>query len=252
MATNRSFAAALFLVCAAALIATPLHAQPDLTRWILDAPLIVRGTLVGADSPTLPLPSPNGQVVRLLVKDTMRGADTIGSFNGQEIILGRTTTSQRKEGVFFIRPIAYGKTLAAEEIGEIDPPADEHAFAAQIARVHQQDQENKLVARAASAEATIVGQVLSVRRVRENGVVPSEHDPEWAVARVLVVRTLKGQPRSGECAQGACVDVAFAQSDDIRWFRSPKVVVGQQNVILLRPPDPTVLRNGELPPAPYA
>ena len=250
MAT-RSRMAALFLVCLAALIQVPLHAQPDLTRLILDAPLIVRGTLAGADSPTLPLPPPGGRVFRLLVKDTLRGVDTIGSFNGQEIILGRTSTSARTEGVFFVRPIAYGKTLVAEEIGEIDPPSDSAAFMAQIARVRQQDEEDKLAARLGSAEAVIVGRVLSVRSAAAGPAVASEHDPQWVIAQVLVIRIITGQPKTGQCGGQTCVDVAFAHSDDIRWFRAPKVSVGQENIALLRPADRTVLHEREVPPATY-
>lgn len=240
MANPRSFVAVLFLACVAALAAGPLQGQTDLTRLILDSPLIVRGTVVGTGSPS-----------RLLVTDTLRGADTIGSFTGQEIILGRTTSSDRKEGVFFIRPIAYGKTLVGQEVGEIDPPTDDRAFTEQIAKVLQQDETDKLAARTASAETVILGKVLSIRPLRETSL-PTEHDPDWAIAQVLVVRTLSGQPRSSECGQDRCVDVAFARSDDIRWFRAPKLAVGQQNVMLLRPPDPKLLRETELPPAPYA
>lgn len=251
MRTQNRSALPLLVFILAALHPVALSAQPDLTQLVLSAPLIFRGTIVGAESPTLPLPPPKGRVFRIRVEETLRGATTIGDFAGQEIVVGRITNSDRKTGLFFVRPIAYGKTLAAEEIGEIDAPADMKAFAAQIAKIEQQDAENKLIARLRSAEAVIVGRVVAIKPLRESRGGPSEHDPDWAVAQVLVLRTLKGQPKVRQCSQGRCVEVAFAQSDDIRWFRSPKLMVGGDDILLLRPADPKLLRRGETPQVPY-
>ena len=229
-----------------------LPAQQDLTQLVLGAPLIFRGTIVSTESPTLPL-SPKGRVVRVLVEEIFRGAATVGDFTREEIVVVRVSSSDRKTGVFFVRPIAYGKTLAAEEIGEIDPPSDSKEFALRIARIEQQDADDKLQERLRTADAVIVGRVLAIRSLRDvRGGGPSEHDPDWAIAQVLVLRTLKGQPRTRDCARGVCVEVAFAQSDDIRWFRAPKLIVGHEDIFLLRPPDPKLLREREAPPAPYA
>src|SRR3954452_15719559 len=84
-------------------------AQPDLTQLVLGAPLIFRGTIVSAESPTLPLPPPKGRLYRVRVDETVRGASTVGEFAGQEIVVLRTANSDRSSALFFVRPVAYGK-----------------------------------------------------------------------------------------------------------------------------------------------
>lgn len=251
MQPKRSSRFSFLVFCAAVLLPLAVAAQQDLARLVLEAPLIFRGTVVGAASTALPLPMPNGRVFRVRVDQTVRGADSVGDFAGQEVVLVRTTDAERKEAIFFVRPFAYGKTLAAEVIGELDVPADTKGFAAQVARIEQQDADARLLARAASADAVIVGRVLAVEPVRGERGLPSEHDPEWVVAQVAVVRAIRGQPKARTCGQGSCVEVAFAQSKDIRWFRAPKLAPGQEAVFLLRPAQSELLREGEEPPAAY-
>lgn len=55
----------------------------------------------------------------------------------------------------------------------------------------------------------------------------SEHDAQWWQAEVAIENTEKGK------AAGNKVVVYVPHSDDIRWFRAPKVEVGQQGVFLL-------------------
>lgn len=251
MQTKHPSILTLLVAGLAALLPLAAAAQPDLTQLVSVAPLIFRGTVIGAVTPAVPLPPPNDRAFRVRVDQILRGANTIGDYTGQEIVVARPANADRKEALFFVRPVAYGKTLTAEVIGELDASADTRAFAAQIAKVEQQDAETRLRVRLASAEAVIVGRVLAVKPMRESRAPSSEHDPDWAVAQVLVGGQLKGQAKVRDCGQGRCVEVAFAQSDDIRWFRAPKLAVGQGAVFLLRPADPKLLREGEAPPVPY-
>ncbi|HEX6642769.1 MAG TPA: hypothetical protein VF215_16745 [Thermoanaerobaculia bacterium] len=243
-----------FVLFLSAVLSFAASAQPDLRQWVRSAPLIFRGTNLGTmESPTLPLPPPRGRAFRVRVDETLRGAESIGDFTQQEIVVMTAGgDNARKTAIYFVRPVVYGKTLVAEELGEMDVPSDKRAFANALAQAEQQNADAVLSERIASAEAVVVARVLDVRSVvKERGGRPSEHDPEWAIARLAIVRTLKGQPRTAACAGVPCVEVAFAQSDDIRWFRAPKLVPGQEAIVFLRPADEKLLREGEKPPARY-
>jgi len=241
----------LFVLSAIAFLPAAASAQPDLRQLVAAAPLIFRGTNAGAsESPTLPLPPPKGSI-RVRVDEILRGAETIGDLTRQDVILIAPNGSTRRTAIYFVRPVEYGKLLVAEELAEIDAPADLRALAADLAKAEQQNADAALSERLAASEAVIVARVRDVRRLAKERGRPSEHDPDWALAQLAIVRNLKGQPRITDCPGGACVEVAFAQSDDIRWFRSPKLVPGQQAIFLLRPMDPKLLREGEKPPALY-
>ena len=124
-------------------------------------------------------------------------------------------------------------------------------FLAVPAVAQQANDDARLQARVTTARAVIVGHVIDIRRAFEPNVRPSEHNPEWAIALVAVDRALKGQPRLRECPKGTCVEVAFAQSTDIRWLRTPKLTPGREAIFLLRPADPKLLGPTEAPPATY-
>jgi|GEM_PF-1102467 len=233
-------------------LASGASAQPpELRKLVTEAPLVFLGTDLGAvESPTLPLPPPKGRWARVHVEETLRGAATIGDFTGQEVILDLPADEAHRTAIYFVRPVAYGKTLIAEQVAAMEVPESSEKLADELAEADRQNADDALRRRAASAEVVAVVRVVGVKALRE-APRPSEHDPDWAIARVRVLRTLKGEPRLSDCEQGLCAEVAFAQSDDIRWFRSPKLAVYQEAILLLRPADPDVLREGEKPPAAY-
>lgn len=254
MHVHRSHAVLVTLACAclAAMLASEVSAQPPgLRKLVTEAPLVFLGTDLGAaETPTLPLPPPKGRWARVRVEETLRGAATVGELTGQEVILDLPPDEGHRRAIYFVRPVAYGKTLIAEQVAAMEVPESPEKLAAELAEADRQNADAALRQRTASAEAVVVVRVVGVKALRESPR-PSEHDPNWAIARVRVLRTLKGEPRLSDCEQGLCAEVAFAQSDDIRWFRSPKLAVYQEAILLLRPADPDVLREGEKPPAAY-
>lgn len=172
------------------------------------------------------------------VETIFRGADTIGNFTNQDVLIERPPGADRKRAIFFATPINYGKLMTAGEDGELAPPDDPQSFAAALARVDQAASDRKLRELLESAEAVVVAKVVSAVELREEWRA-SEHDPRWSLAKIAVVRTLKGEPRT--------TSVVFAGSDDIRWFRSPKLHPGDEGIFLLRHDTKNLLRKGEQP-----
>ncbi|MDO8536697.1 MAG: hypothetical protein Q7R94_00415 [bacterium] len=85
----------------------------------------------------------------------------------------------------------------------------------------------------------VVGEVIAVNPASLGRKYISEHDPNWQIATVKVVRPLKPyRPIRGITE----VYVVFAGSRDIAWFRSPKLTVGQKAIFILTewtgPPSP--------------
>jgi hypothetical protein len=89
--------------------------------------------------------------------------------------------------------------------------------------------ERDLQRRIASADVIVTGTVdtVTARAAEREGPDASEHDPHWTAATVTVQSTEKG-------AQQQRVTVWFPASDDIRWFRSPKLKQGQTAVFILQ------------------
>jgi hypothetical protein len=179
----------------------------------------------------------NGANVR--VELIFRGAERIGDFTNQDIIVLRPSNADRKRAIFFVTPVNYGTLMTAREDGELPPPDDPKSFAAALARVDQAESDRKLRERLRSAEAIVIGRVESAVELKDERRA-SEHEPRWWLARVAVVRTLKGKARA------STADVIFSNSDDIRWFTSPKLHPGDQGIFLLRH-DSNRVRKGEEP-----
>jgi hypothetical protein len=80
----------------------------------------------------------------------------------------------------------------------------------------------------AEADLIVTGRVTSSRRAETPSVLRSEHDAEWWIARVAVQTAVKGTKPKGE------LEVLFANSTDIAWYRSPKLHEGASGVFILR------------------
>jgi len=172
------------------------------------------------------------------VETIFRGASTIGAFTNQDVLIVRPSGAQSQHAIFFVTPINYGKLMTAREDGELAAPENLRTFSDALARADQAASDRKLRELLASAETVVVARV-----VRAAGLTaewrPSEHDPHWSLAAIEVERILKSEPRTN--------DVIFAGSDDIRWFRSPKLHAGDEGIFLLRRENGDLLKNTRVP-----
>ena len=132
--------------------------------------------------------------------------------------------------MFFSNIAVMGKSVAVKEVAHFDVTRSS-TMAGQVADYNKSKPERDLQRRVASADLIVTGTVDSIgtRAAAREGPEGSEHDPEWTQATVTVQSTEKGAAQQR-------VTVWFAASDDIRWFRSPKLKAGQSAVFLLHRP----------------
>jgi hypothetical protein len=130
--------------------------------------------------------------------------------------------------VFFTVGWVSGTGLAVQELGR--QPADEpDPMEKQVEEAVRKDELAALRKRVGEAHAVVVGKVADAGPVGGEEVPPaSEHDPQWRTAVVVVERGEKG-----EFKEGQRLEVAYASSRDVMWFRAPKPEPGDRAVFLL-------------------
>jgi hypothetical protein len=153
-------------------------------------------------------------------------SDIVGKEITVQLLKPRSVTVGRPV-MFFSNVAVIGKSLAVKEVSHVEVTRSSTA-AGEVADYARNKPERDLQRRVASAELIVTGSVASIRareRARE-GPEASEHDPEWTEATIIVQSTEKGAPQQR-------VTVWFPASDDIGWFRAPKLKEGQSGVFLL-------------------
>lgn len=134
---------------------------------------------------------------------------------------------------FFANPLTFAQTLGLAEVGRL--PADDvgpYVAAAAATRApaplsgfQQQLETERLQEHAASADAVVVGEVISLAKSGPSR--PTEHDPDWWQATLDVRHVERGEVPTGP------LPVLYANSNDVRWYDTPKPVAGQRGVWIL-------------------
>lgn len=205
------------------------------------------GTVTALGRSTEPLLPPGDLTAVVRVDAVVRAPEAMGALAGREITVQLRKPAKVGEAArFAARGLLYGQSVAVEEVAARKAVPERPARAAKAAGEREEsareiEQARRLRAglktRADGAAAIVVGQVVSIaaadtgraasKRGRAAPVRLSEHDPQWTTATVTVDRVLKGRaPKS--------VQVTFANSQDVMWYRAPKLVVGQSAVLMLR------------------
>jgi hypothetical protein len=113
-------------------------------------------------------------------------------------------------------------------VREIGHREASHEALREIAEMLRTAAERPLAARVAGADLIVTGEVTEARPLERPFPPTSEHDPEWWIARVTVRDVIKGRrPPRG-------LQVLFANSQDIVWYRSPKLHEGVSGVFIVR------------------
>ena len=133
---------------------------------------------------------------------------------------------------FFANALAFGDSLAVTEVGRVS----ESGIAPHLAVSNAPDGEqpiaslqagidaDRLSAHADAAAAVVVAGVTKLEKVGPS--IRSEHDPDWWVATLQVHHIERGTVPD-------VLTVAYANSLDVRWRRSPKPRAGQSGLWLL-------------------
>jgi hypothetical protein len=212
---------------------------------------VFQGTVVEVGRATLSMIEADDRTAIVRVDRVLRAPEQMEQIAGREITVQlRQSAEVGTTAVFETDGWLYGESMAVLETGRrrsaaaarsIEAEADVEAgretpAAAARAAAHR----SAVQARAEEASAVVVGRVVGVRQLETAARAgpageerQSEHDPRWAIAEVEVDESLKGR-KSGT------IEVLFASSEDVMWYRAPKLVVGQKATMLLQKGAPEV------------
>ncbi|PYX05175.1 MAG: hypothetical protein DMG88_22375 [Acidobacteria bacterium] len=193
---------------------------------------VFRGTVKKPGGTTLEVVPASASTAIVHVDEILDGSQTSGDFTDQDITVELRQAPSVREGqqlVFFSNGVAFGASIAVREVNHVDAKQFTPQGLAQVTQAAALRPQREVQARIAQADLVVTGTILSFKPAAgEEGRVPaSEHDAQWWQAEVAIENTEKGK------AAGNKVVVYVPHSDDIRWFRAPKVEVGQQGVFLL-------------------
>ncbi len=210
---------------------SPDDAPTNMQRMAAQSNFVFQGTANRLNATTEPqmAASPSTAVVR--VDRLIQGQDMVSDIVGKEItvqLLKPRSVTVGRPVMFFSNIAVMGKSLAVKEVAHYDVTRSS-TMASQVADYQKAKPERDLQRRVVSADLIVTGTVDTIqpRAAEREGPEPSEHDPHWTAATVTVQSTEKG-------AQQQRVTVWFPGSDDIRWFRSPKLKPGQSGVFILQ------------------
>ena len=190
------------------------------------------------------IPEGAGELIAAQIDQVLRSTNSLRDLAGKQafVVTRDTATLQPAHAfIFFTQVLSLGQELLVREVAHAETSVE---TVRQVEQAIREEDERPLRERVASAELIVEGEVVASRILERPFTPPSEHYPDWGIARIAVGVVLKGRKPRGE------VEVLFAASLDRVWFKSPKLHRGTHGIFLLfrvdegeRPP-PEMGRNG--------
>ena len=208
-----------------------MSTKQELSRLHEQSQFVFRGRVAKlAASNVRHIPStPNTATV--IVEEVLRGNDFLHTLAGKEVtvLLGGSnkdakTIERGGVRVFFTNGLVFGDTVAVRAEGSIEPTAK---AIAQIEELGKLAAAKPLEKRISKADVIVTGRVIGLHAAEKQTAPKSEHDPDWWIANVLVLSTIHGKKIENE------IEVLFANSTDIVWYKAPKLHSGQSGLLLL-------------------
>ena len=163
------------------------------------------------------------------VEEVLRGNDVLNALAGKMVTAvldsGKAAVEPGEVRVFFANGLVYGESVAVRVVGTIEPT--EEALG-QIKVLKELGATKPLEERVAKADLIVIGRVVGLQGVEKQAAPDSEHDPDWWIANVLVLSTIRGSKTIKE------IEVLFANSRDIVWHQAPKLHSGESGLLLLQ------------------
>jgi hypothetical protein len=232
----------LLIFAVAALSAGVAIAQTDATRSLAErSTIIVRGKVLKTNASDEPLLAPSTRTAIITVEQMYAGKEIAGDQAGRTatVILSKAEgVKAGQEAVFFGNARFLGKSLTIADEGEVQQATVTSAMQSTVEQAMQVRRDKPVLDRMAVAKLIFRGTVSSVKPLESTAATAqgqrpahtSEHDPEWQVATVQVIKPMRGG------TAGENVTVLFAASDDIVWFHAPKLKPGQDAIFLAHAP----------------
>ena len=201
----------------------------ELSRFVEEAGFIFRGKVTRQRTPAAQ-DSNAQQTITAQIEEILRSTDVLRGLLGRNVtIVSEHPALMEDEGsfVFFTNCVVLADHAVVREVGHIRASRDADR---EVAEVLQKAAERPLRERVATAELIVEGHVTASGPADPKAIQKSEHDPNWWIARVAVESVIKG---GGKAPKE--VEVLFANSKDIAWYKSPKLHEGLRGIFLLHP-----------------
>jgi len=204
-------------------------ADAEVERLSLRAGFVFAGRVERTGATTMELVKPTKETAVVRVETVLRAPADFGERKGSEVTVRLGSPARKgQRAVFFTIGWISGTGLAVQELGR-QPAEDLETMKKRMEDAVQRQEAAALRKRVAEAAAVVVGKVADTGPVGKRERPPdSEHDPQWRTAVVVVERVEKGDVKEGQR-----LEVAFASSRDVMWFRAPKPAKGERAVFLL-------------------
>jgi hypothetical protein len=197
----------------------------ELLRLVDEAGFIFRGRVIRQRTTGAPVTAGAAETVPVVIEEIFLSTDPLRGLTGRDVFLVSDQPEAMAEGtsfLFFTNCVAVGGQVVVRELDHIEWSSDELRQVAQLAG------ERPLQKRVAAADLIVTGKVIACSPVETRPVAKSEHDPDWWIARVEVQSTIKGSEGSQE------IEVLFANSTDIAWYKAPKLREGDSRILILQ------------------
>lgn len=204
-------------------------AAAEVERLSLRAGFVFAGRVERTGATTMELVQPTKETAVVRVDEVLRAPADFGERKGSEVTVRLGSPARKgQRAVFFTVGWISGAGLAVQEIGR-QSAEDLDTMRKRMEDGVRQQEAAVLRKRIAEAAAVVVGKVADTGPVGKRERPPdSEHDPQWRTAVVVVERVEKGDAKEGQR-----LEIAFASSRDVMWFRAPKPAQGERAVFLV-------------------
>jgi hypothetical protein len=208
-----------------------------LLRFVEKAGFIFRGKVTRKQAPAAEV-STVQQTVTAQIEEILLSTDVLRGLLGRNVtVVSEHTASLEDEGsyLFFTNCVVLADHCVVHEVGHIRASRDADR---EVAEVLQEAAERPLRERVAIAELIVEGHITESGPADPKAIQKSEHDPNWWIARIAVESVIKGGGKTPKA-----VEVLFANSKDIAWYKSPKLHEGLRGIFVLHP-----IRKTDRPP----
>ncbi len=164
------------------------------------------------------------------VEEVLHGTPATRDLAGRDVTVAVKEAKGLEAGksyFFFTARLLFGENVAAQEVGRIEVSEAAEELRGHIKSMSKEAADSPLKERLRGAKAVVVGTTTALAKAKTRPRKWSEHDPDWWIAKVAISSALKGEAK-GE------VEVLFANSTDIAWYKAPKFRPGTAGIVLLR------------------
>lgn len=164
--------------------------------------------------------------VTVRVDEILQSSDVLRGLAGKEVVVASDHAGGHAGTLlWFTNGAVYGDRVVVQEVGHHDASPESIREVRELVKIAAA---RPLLERIAAADLIVTGKVVASGPAGRRSIRRSEHDPDWWIARVLVQSVIKGGKTDKE------IEVLWAHSMDIAWYKAPKLEEGVSGIFILQ------------------